>query len=75
TKISARFLIYYYLKLALKIKERGFEIIILYSFYYLSGRKYKILESKLKYYKYIRRSRSYDATISTIYDYKFFFFL
>ncbi|KAK1491606.1 hypothetical protein CCUS01_14220, partial [Colletotrichum cuscutae] len=73
-KISARSLIYYYLKLALEIKERGFKIVILYSFCYLSGRRYKILEGKLRYYKYTRRSRSYDATISTIFNYKFFLF-
>ncbi|KAK1460468.1 hypothetical protein CCUS01_08986, partial [Colletotrichum cuscutae] len=73
TKISAKLLIYYYLILIFKIKERGFKIVILYLFYYLSGRRYKILENKLKYYKYIRYSRSYDATTSTIYDYKSFF--
>ncbi|KAK1461854.1 hypothetical protein CCUS01_01444, partial [Colletotrichum cuscutae] len=74
-KISARSLIYRYLKLIFKIKEQGFKIVIPYSFCYLSGRKYKILEGKLRYYKYTRRSRSYDATTSTIYDRKFFFLL
>ncbi|KAI3546414.1 hypothetical protein CSPX01_04493, partial [Colletotrichum filicis] len=72
TKIFARFLIYYYLKLIFKIKERGFKIVIPYLFYYLSGQRYKILEGKLKYYKYTRRSRFYNVTINTIYDYKFF---
>ncbi|KAK1471000.1 hypothetical protein CCUS01_06114, partial [Colletotrichum cuscutae] len=71
TKISARFLIYRYLKLIFKIKERGFKIVIPYLFYYLLGRRYKILEGKLRYYKYTRYSRSYDATTNTIYDYKF----
>ncbi|KAK1480166.1 hypothetical protein CCUS01_00723, partial [Colletotrichum cuscutae] len=75
TKIFARSLIYCRLKLILEIKERGFEIVILYSFYRLSGRRYKILEGKLKYYKYIRRSRFYNATISIIYNYKFVLFL
>ncbi|KAK1499368.1 hypothetical protein CCUS01_00092, partial [Colletotrichum cuscutae] len=75
TKIFTKSLIYRYLKLIFKIKERGFEIIILYSFYYLLGRRYKILKRKLKYYKYIYRSRSYNATTSTIYNYIFFLFL
>ncbi|KAK1484245.1 hypothetical protein CCUS01_03957, partial [Colletotrichum cuscutae] len=74
TKISARSSIYRYLKLTFEIKERGFEIVILYSFYYLSRRKYKILKSKLKYYEYIRRSRSCDVTTSTIYDREFLFY-
>ncbi|KAK1467619.1 hypothetical protein CCUS01_07150, partial [Colletotrichum cuscutae] len=73
TKISVRSLIYYYLKLLFRIKERGFKVIILYSFYYLLGRRYKILKGKLKYYKCIRRNRSYNTIISTIYDRKFFF--
>ncbi|KAK1461855.1 hypothetical protein CCUS01_01445, partial [Colletotrichum cuscutae] len=73
-KIFTRFLIYYRLKLALKIKERGFKIAIPYSFYRLLGRRYKILEGKLRYYECIYRSRSYDATISTIYDRKSIFF-
>ncbi|KAI3533294.1 hypothetical protein CSPX01_12831, partial [Colletotrichum filicis] len=72
TKIFIKFLIYYYLKLTLKIKERGFKIIILYLFYYLSGRRYKILEGKLRYYKYTYRSRSYNVITSIIYNYKFF---
>ncbi|KAK1499399.1 hypothetical protein CCUS01_00123, partial [Colletotrichum cuscutae] len=75
TKIFTRSSIYRYLKLAFKIKERGFEIVILYSFYYLLERRYKILKRKLKYYKYIRRSRSYNATTSTIYNYIFLLLL
>ncbi|UQC82917.1 uncharacterized protein CLUP02_08407, partial [Colletotrichum lupini] len=62
------------LKLTLKIKERGFEIEILYLFYCSLGRKYKILKGKLRYYKYIRYNRSYNITINTIYDYKFLSF-
>ncbi|KAK1472372.1 hypothetical protein CCUS01_05756, partial [Colletotrichum cuscutae] len=63
------------LKFIFKIKEQGFEIVILYLFYYLSGRRYKILKGKSKCYKYIRYSRSYNITTSTIYNYKFFFFI
>ncbi|KAK1461858.1 hypothetical protein CCUS01_01448, partial [Colletotrichum cuscutae] len=74
TKIFTRSLIYRYLKLVFKIKERGFKIVIPYLFYYLSGQRYKILEGKLRYYKCTRYSRSYDVTTSTIYNYKFFFF-
>ncbi|UQC87823.1 uncharacterized protein CLUP02_13344, partial [Colletotrichum lupini] len=65
-KIFIKSLIYYSLKLICKIKERGFEIEILYLFYYSLGRKYKILKGKLKYYKYIRRSRFYNTIISII---------
>ncbi|KAK1545204.1 hypothetical protein CPAR01_02706, partial [Colletotrichum paranaense] len=75
TKIFTKSSIYRRLKLTFKIKERGFKIIIPYSFYHLSGQRYKILESKLRYYKYIHHNRSYNTTTSTIYDYKFFFFL
>ncbi|KAK1448424.1 hypothetical protein CCUS01_11645, partial [Colletotrichum cuscutae] len=75
TKIFTRSLIYRYLKLILKIKEQGFKIAIPCLFYYLLGRKYKILKGKLRYYKYTRRNYSYDATTSIIYDRKFFILL
>ncbi|KAK1480144.1 hypothetical protein CCUS01_00700, partial [Colletotrichum cuscutae] len=60
-----------YLKLIFKIIERGFKIAIPCSFYYLLGRRYKILKSKSRYYKYIRRGRSYNIITNTIYNYKF----
>ncbi|EXF84535.1 hypothetical protein CFIO01_13753 [Colletotrichum fioriniae PJ7] len=56
------------LKLALEIKERGFEIAMPCSFCRSAGRRCKMLEGKSKCYECTRRGRSCDASASAICD-------
>ncbi|KAK1638059.1 hypothetical protein BDP81DRAFT_201107 [Colletotrichum phormii] len=58
------------LKLALEIKERGFEIEMPCSYCRSSGRRCKMLEGKSKCYECTRRGRSCDAIASAICDYR-----